>query len=48
MWGIAGSRQFPFVMYYVRMLDLKFQAINAESGMITQVTSEFIHKQSAS
>ena len=48
LWGIAGSRQFPFVMYYVRMLDLKFQAINAESGMITQVTSEFIHKQSAS
>lgn len=44
LWGTLGGKQYPFVMYTMRMLDLKFRAVYNESGLITEVVSEFYHK----
>lgn len=44
MWGMLGGKQFPFALYSMRMLELKFQAIQRESGLITEVVSSFGHK----
>jgi hypothetical protein len=44
MWGMLGGKQFPFALYSVRMLELKFRAIQRESGLITEVVSSFGHK----
>ncbi len=44
LWGTLGSKQYPFVIYTMRMLDLKFRAVYNESGLITEVVNEFYHK----
>lgn len=44
MWGMLGGRQFPFALYSVRMLELRFRSVQRESGLITEVVSEFTHK----
>jgi Pvc16 N-terminal domain len=46
LWGTLGGKQYPFVMYMLRMLELKFKAVQSESGLITEVISEFYHKNS--
>lgn len=46
LWGTLGGKQYPFVMYVMRMLDLKFKAVQSESGLITEVVSDFHHKSS--
>jgi hypothetical protein len=45
LWGTLGGKQYPFVLYTLRMLDLKFRGINSESGLITEIASEFSHKK---
>ena len=44
LWGTLGGKQFPFVLYMLRILDLQFKSIQAESGLITEVVSDFFHK----
>ena len=44
LWGTLGGKQYPFVIYMMRMLDLKFRVVYNESGLITEVVSEFYHK----
>lgn len=44
LWGTLGGKQYPFVIYMMRMLDLKFRAVYNESGLITEVVNEFYHK----
>lgn len=44
LWGTLGGKQYPFVLYSLRMLDLKFRAVQSESGLVTEVVSEFYHK----
>ena len=44
LWGTLGGKQYPFVLYTLRMLDLKFHAIQSESGLITEVVTDFYHK----
>ena len=44
LWGTLGGKQYPFVLYVLRMLDLKFRSVEHESGLITQVVSNFSHK----
>ncbi len=44
MWGTLGGKQYPFVLYLMRLLDLKYKVVQSESGMITKVQSEFFHK----
>ena len=48
MWGMLGGKQFPFALYSVRMLELKFRATQRESGLITEVVSNFGHKAAVS
>ena len=47
LWGTLGGKQYPFVLYMLRMLDLKFKAVQSESGLITEVVSDFYHKNAA-
>lgn len=42
MWGMLGGKQFPFALYSMRMLELRFQAAGRESGVITQVVNGFL------
>jgi hypothetical protein len=44
LWGTLGGKQYPFVLYVMRMLDLKFKAVQQESGLITEVVNDFNHK----
>jgi len=44
LWGTLGGKQYPHVLYMLRLLDLKFEAIQSESGLITEVVSEFYHR----
>ncbi|MGB4850361.1 MAG: DUF4255 domain-containing protein [Saprospiraceae bacterium] len=44
LWGTLGGKQFPFVLYMMRLLDLKFKSIQSESGLITEIQSDFYHK----
>jgi hypothetical protein len=44
LWGTLGGKQYPFVLYMLRMLDLKFKAVQSERGVITEVISDFYHK----
>lgn len=47
LWGTLGGKQYPFVLYMMRMLDLKFKAVQSESGLITEVVSDFYHQKTA-
>ena len=44
LWGTFGGKQYPFVMYTLRLLDLKFRAVQSEGGLITEVMSNFRSK----
>ncbi|WP_133272616.1 DUF4255 domain-containing protein [Hymenobacter radiodurans] len=45
LWGTLGGKQYPFVLYRLRMLDLKFKAAHTESGLITDIATDFYHHQ---
>lgn len=45
LWGTLGGKQYPFALYTLRMLDLKFRAVQRESGLITEVVQDFVHHQ---
>jgi len=45
LWGTLGSKQYPFVLYLMRMIDLKFRAVQSEQSVITEVVNEFYHKK---
>jgi hypothetical protein len=45
LWGTLGGKQYPFVMYMLRMLDLRFSASQGEGSVITEIVSDFVHKQ---
>jgi hypothetical protein len=47
LWGTLGGKQYPFVLYMLRMIDLKFKAVKSEGGLITEVVTDFYHKNSA-
>jgi len=44
LWGTLGGKQYPFVLYMLRLLELKFKAVQSESGLITEVIGDFYHK----
>lgn len=48
MWGTLGGKQYPFVLYSLRMLDLKFRGVQKESGLITEVVENFYHLNAGS
>ncbi|MCI5138246.1 MAG: DUF4255 domain-containing protein [Candidatus Electrothrix sp. AR1] len=46
LWGTLGGKQYPFVLYMLRMLDLKFKKKNSESRrLIETVSSTFSFKE---
>jgi hypothetical protein len=48
LWGTLGGKQYPFVLYVLRMLDLKFKMVQSESGLVTEVVGDFYHKKQVS
>ncbi len=44
LWGTLGGKQYPFVLYTLRLLDLKYRAMPQEGPLITEVFHEFRHK----
>jgi hypothetical protein len=48
LWGTLGGKQYPFVLYTLRLVELQFKAIQAEAGLITEVANEFSHKPAVS
>ena len=43
LWGTLGGKQFPFALYTVRMLEMRFQSTQSESGLVTEVLGSFGH-----
>lgn len=48
LWGTLGGKQYPFALYWMRMLDLKFKTVPQESSLIIEVNTKFTHKPSSS
>lgn len=44
LWGTLGGKQYPFVLYVMRLLDLKFRAVTREGGLVIEVQNQFHHK----
>jgi hypothetical protein len=47
LWGTLGGKQYPFVLYTLRLLELKFKAVQAETGLITEVVNDFLQTSPA-
>lgn len=47
LWGTLGGKQYPFVLYTLRLLELKFKAAQAEAGLITEVANDVYQKNTA-
>jgi hypothetical protein len=47
LWGTLGGKQYPFVLYTLRLLELKFKAAQSEAGLIAEVVNDFRQKNSA-
>ena len=47
LWGTLGAKQYPFVLYSLRLLELKFKAAQGEGGLITEVVNDFFNKTAA-
>lgn len=43
LWGTLGGKQYPFVLYMLRMLDLKFKAVQGEGGLVQEIITNFSH-----
>lgn len=44
LWGTLGGKQYPFVLYNLRLLELKYRAAFDERGVITKIDTAFVHK----
>ena len=44
LWGTLGGKQYPFVLYTLRLLELKFRAVQSEAGLITEVVNDVRQK----
>lgn len=42
LWGTLGGKQYPFVLYRMRMLDLKFHAVQSESKLIIETRANVL------
>lgn len=48
LWGTLGGKQYPFALYMVRLLEIKYRMVQRESGLIIELVTDFAHKQSPS
>jgi hypothetical protein len=44
MWGTLGGKQYPFVLYTMRALDLRYHEVQAENPLINDIVRNFKHK----
>lgn len=44
LWGTLGGKQYPFALYTLRLLEMKFRAMQAEAGVITEVANGTFHQ----
>ncbi|MDU9050644.1 MAG: DUF4255 domain-containing protein [Candidatus Electrothrix sp. Rat3] len=44
LWGTLGGKQYPFVLYKLRMLDLQFKSVQGQGGVVEEVITNFSHK----
>jgi hypothetical protein len=44
LWGTLGGKQYPFVLYTLRLLEMQFKATQSEAGVITQVYNDTYQK----
>jgi hypothetical protein len=47
LWGTLGGKQYPFVLYTLRLLEMQFKAVQSEAGLITQVVNDTYQKSAA-
>jgi len=47
LWGTLGGKQYPFVLYSLRLLELKFKAAQSEAGLITELVHDFYQRNTA-
>ena len=47
LWGTLGGKQYPFVLYSLRLLELKFQAAQGEGTLVSEVTHDFQQRNAA-
>lgn len=45
LWGTLGGKQYPFVLYVMRMLDLKFRFVESEQPLILEIVHDIHHKE---
>jgi len=48
LWGTLGGKQYPFVLYMLRLLELRFRATQSEGGLVTEVVTDFRQKTAGS
>lgn len=44
LWGTLGGKQYPFALYTLRLLEMKFEATQAEACVITEVANGTFHQ----
>lgn len=44
LWGTLGGKQYPFVLYTLRLLEMSFKATQSEAGLITQIVNDTYQK----
>ncbi len=42
LWGTLGGKQYPFVLYMMRVLDLQFSAVQSEAKLIEETRADVI------
>jgi hypothetical protein len=45
LWGTLGGKQYPFVLYTMRMLDLRFKAVERESCEVKEIVRNLYNKK---
>lgn len=45
LWGTLGGKQYPFVLYTMRALELRFHQVQAENPLIEDIVNNFKHKK---
>ena len=41
LWGTLGGKQYPFVLYVLRLLELQFKATQSEGVLVNEVVTDF-------
>lgn len=44
MWGTLGGKQYPFALFNLRLVDLKFRAVSGEADVIRTIRRDFAHR----